>query len=200
MLRNDHVRIDGGWILRHPVFRRCFLRGLRMRGIGDRHLVRTREPGSMCPRCNDDTDDRHLLSIPDADTLAPSDRPMFRPQFRLRSLFIFTVIVPFALLAHHANVVRERQAMRPLFSVPGYSLRLQPPERADPTPIPLIRKMLGDSPVGDLFYSPVDDPGQSQLRQARRLFPETNIWGWPDDIAELPAGLERFPRNMHRWQ
>lgn len=64
--------------------------------------------------------------------------------------------------------------------------------------VPWLRRMLGDYAVHILFYDPAGDRDGTKLRRARSLFPEAEIWGWPDrPAANLPRGIKPWPKDRH---
>lgn len=104
-----------------------------------------------------------------------------------------------AWLANALIVVREREAMVPLFYDNDFCLRaVGTPGYHNGARVPLLRRMLGDDPIDVLFYEPAADPDGKQLRRAQRVFPETEIWGWPLQAEEtLPNGIRSWPKDRH---
>ncbi len=59
--------------------------------------------------------------------------------------------------------------------------------------IPWVRRLMGDFPCTNLVYRPSADVDGSQLRRVQSLFPEANLWGWPNE--RLPVGV----RIIESW-
>jgi hypothetical protein len=125
-----------------------------------------------------------------------------QPQLTLRDLLWLTLVVALALgcwfdrmwlLPAHC-MVQARRAYWPRFNDHEHSLRtvdLWPPDKAE---IPWLRRLLGDGPTESLMYDPEKDPHGIQLREAKRLFPEATIWGWPRS-KDLPEGIKALGEN-----
>jgi hypothetical protein len=57
---------------------------------------------------------------------------------------------------------------------------------------------MGDFPVGVLLYNPGQDRDGAELRRARELYPEAQIFGWPRGAGaseDLPPGMQRWPED-----
>jgi hypothetical protein len=104
--------------------------------------------------------------------------PIPRPQFTLRALLVAMLVVgaSFAWVAHNANLVRQRNAMRSGFDITGscflsFHDKLLGPEHR----LPWLRRALGDEPIERLLYVANRDPNGCELSRARALFPEAEI-------------------------
>lgn len=115
-----------------------------------------------------------------------------RFRFSLRTLLIVVTVVALACgwLLDTYRFVQSRRELWPSLDDGEYSLfAAQLIPAADPATISWPRRLMGDFACDTLIYAPARDPDGSQLRRARRLFPEARILGWPGD-ASLPAGIE----------
>ena len=108
---------------------------------------------------------------------------MPRPQFTLRSLLVAMLVVacPLAWIANDMNAVRRRR----LLIAQGYNLHgaiaiggqlRGMPAQPD---ISWLRRLLGDSPKGIIFYFRELDSTGDELARAKALFPEATVLeGW----------------------
>jgi hypothetical protein len=114
-------------------------------------------------------------------------------RWRLRTMFILVALVAVlvAWLANTRDFVRNRGELLPYLGGESslFAAALLPPD-ARPE-ISWIRRWLGDLSIPSLMYDPRRDPTGSELRQARKLFPEARIRVWAGLSADgLPAGIE----------
>ena len=117
-----------------------------------------------------------------------------RFRFSLRALFALLTLaaVLCAWLVENYHVVSKRRAMWEHLAgnVPNENFSLMAAQVMPPVAsgdVPWIRRLMGDFPCGDMVYRPSADADGSQLRRVQALFPEANLWGWPNE--RLPAGV-----------
>lgn len=118
-------------------------------------------------------------------------RSLPRLKFSLFSLLV-SVSLACVMLAGAVSqwrMVKARQALWAQMNEGSFSVRVISIPGNPHLSISWLRQALGDFGQADLVYSPSDDPHQIQLRQVRKLFPESTIWGWPG-TRSLPAGIK----------
>lgn len=120
-----------------------------------------------------------------------------RLKFSLRSLLVAVTGIGAMLgwVTWQWQVVRARQALWPRMNQGPFSVRVIGVPGSAPRHIPWLRVILGDFPEANLIYDPTSDPRGEQLRQARELFPEATIWGWPGQRS-LPTGVQPLPEGQ----
>jgi hypothetical protein len=92
-------------------------------------------------------------------------------------------------------MVQERNDFCPRFNEHHFCLRAAQLVPGDQASVSWLRKVMGDSPVPTLVYSPELDKDGSELRRVRRLFPEATIWGWQYSKQPLPEGIRPIPQG-----
>jgi len=102
----------------------------------------------------------------------------------------------FSWIANTYPLVQERSTFLPRFNDHEYSLRLVILYPRENVQIPWARRVLGDFALETLMYEPEKDKDGSQLRHARRLYPEVKIFGWPG-ATNLPAGIKAIEADRH---
>jgi hypothetical protein len=107
---------------------------------------------------------------------AKPKRRWFR--FGLRTLFVLVTVIG-AWLGYHFNWIRERHKLIGLYGLVSLAWRsdLQPPD------IPISLRLLGEHRV-----NAVRAP-KSEAEHAHRLFPEAEVFSFPDSEIALDWGL-----------
>jgi hypothetical protein len=99
-----------------------------------------------------------------------------RLSFSLRKLFftVATCAAALGYLAYNTNLVRQRSALRRLMREPPYAARTiglynDMINGTTSTPVPWLRRMLGDYGERTILYSPTNDRDGSILKEVERI-------------------------------
>ena len=119
-----------------------------------------------------------------------------RFQFSLRALLVGTALAATmaTYIAHTAEIVRMRNALRRRFHDRSFCLQDSGLVGQNSQQLSWLRRMMGDHPVGMLFYDPSLDKTGDILRDAETIFPEAEIGTIEErpDPEEGPAEVEEF--------
>lgn len=120
---------------------------------------------------------------------------MSRPQFTIRALLLAILVVATlaAYVAHTAEIVRMRTALRRRFHERDFCLQDGGLVVQNAQQLSWLRRMMSDRPVEMLFYEPSFDKTGDILREVEKVFPEA-------EILTIEEGLdEQEPPPIDEW-